>query len=92
MAIEWILSLALLVALNELKEWRANSRMRQLERLVRALPAELKLASQTHEESLSFARKAHVELESLVRVIDSHGIRINYRDKSAEQADYVEGL
>lgn len=92
MSVEFILALGLIVALNELKEWRAGARIRKIERMLSALPAELKLASQTFEESVSYARKAQVELETLNRTIDAYGVRINFRDQAAEQPDFVEGL
>ena len=92
MSVEFILALGLIVALNELKEWRASSRLRSLERAIASLPEKLRIASERNEESLAFAHKASGELDILLRTIDAHGIRVNYRGAQAEQPDFVEGL
>lgn len=93
MGIEFILFAALIIALSELKEWRAGARMRDLEALVRVLPESLRLAGQRNDEIGKYAQKASSELEILLRAIDAHGIRINYRNSpNGEHPDTIEGL
>lgn len=93
MGIEFILAMGLIVALSELKEWRAGERMRKLEALICALPENLRLAGEKNEAIGLYAQKAASELEILNRAIDAHGIRVNYKNSaSGEQPDMIEGL
>lgn len=99
---ELIASLAIIIALNELREWRFNQRMEKLE--LEVLKSRL-LFDETCKElnddlgiklenTHAFVEKAQTQLEAMNRAIDAHGLRVNYKPESdlSETADFIGGF
>jgi len=98
---EFLGAIAVIIALNELREWRFNQRMTKLEEEVKqsrvifeetckALNADLGVKL---DGTYAFVEKAAAQLEHMNRAIDAHGIRVNF--KSADdlpEADFIGGF
>lgn len=96
---EILIALAAMIALSELREWRAGRKHRHLELLVKALrrqvealPDKLEQAAEKGAAATEFAERAATELATLNRAIDAHGVRINYNPSKQAEPDFIEGL
>jgi hypothetical protein len=98
---EFVITVALIIGLNELREWRFAQRMKKLEDEVRQSREFFDATCEelTHDLGAkldgthAFVEKAATQLEAMNRAIDAHGLRVNF--KSAEElpeADFIGGF
>lgn len=92
MTVEFIVAIALIVGVSELKEWRILKRAKELERLIKVMGVRLKAAS-AHSDAIEKQVKAVVyeqgqlktEVLKLMGIIDAHGVRVNYKPQQDEE-------